>query len=219
MTRSILMLGSLNNTMRFLLGLLFMAILGNAQASATSFIAPLPKEKQTQQKKLPTNQPAKTLNEYWGLSYHFFNLDGSEISFGSPKSLAVKLGRHFSKSLSLEFGLAVPIKDDNATWNGLTTKVKVNALASLQLRKGVFNFKGIETYGLFGFDYSNLSTAVIQNSNLTQATKDYFDIAYGVGIRSRLGNSNMVGRVEYNRWLSQAHMGLSSLSLGVDYYF
>ncbi|WP_024852077.1 outer membrane beta-barrel protein [Hydrogenovibrio kuenenii] len=204
----------------------------NAYAT-TSFIPPLPEppkvtaikitahpqKKQTAPVTTLHKRAPKVLNEYWGLSYNFLSVENPGIEATSPKVFMINVGHHLDDSLAVEASMAVPSSDQTVTWNGQSANQKVSVLFTLQLRKGFINIKGVEAYGLFGVAYSNLSTAVIQNNTLQQATRESADIAYGLGVRSRLGLSNMTGHMEYNRLLGQPQFGLSSLSLGVNYYF
>lgn len=214
-------------------GWILTSLFSNAYA-VTSFIPPLPeatskvttvkvtakpqKKQRNPITRLP-NHPPKKLSEYWGLSYHFLSVENPGVSATSPKVFMVNVGHHLDDSLAVEASMAVPTSGETVTWSGQSANQKVNVLFTLQLRKGFINIKGVEAYGLFGVAYSNLSTAVIQSSTLQQTTRETTDIAYGLGIRSRFGLSNMTGHVEYNRLLGQTQFGLSSLSLGVDYYF
>lgn len=198
------------------------AIFSTANA-ATSFVPPLPQPKKVQPAPVVISHPIqtspKTLTEYWGLSYNLLTIDNPGISSTSLKVLMVKVGHHLSNSLALETRIAIPTVDETVTWNGQSANQRVNVLAELQLRKGFINVQGVEAYGLFGLSYTNLSTAVIQSSTLQQVNRENTDLSYGLGIRGRLGQTNIMGYAEYNRLLGQANFNLSRVSFGIDYYF
>ncbi|MDX1795549.1 MAG: porin family protein [Hydrogenovibrio sp.] len=168
----------------------------------------------------PASAETKLLTNYWGISYHFLNLDTPGVAAINPKMVVVDIGHHLSPSWSLETRMGVPSTEETIEWNGQTANQRVNLLFTAQMRKGVVNYKGAELYGVFGLTYSNVSTGALQSGTLTQATKEALDLSYGLGVRFRLATlSRMTGHIEYDRLTSLTQQGLSSLNIGVNYYF
>ncbi|BBN60625.1 outer membrane beta-barrel protein [Hydrogenovibrio marinus] len=205
---------------------LVLGIFGIANA-ATSNIPPLPQPLpvqkaplQTQQTVAASNPSAKRiLTDYWGLSYHVFSIANPDVSSSTPKSVMLKLGHHLNDTLAIEAGLATPISDDKVNWSGQSAYQKVDTLFTIRLRKAFVNMEGIEAYGLLGAAYTKLDTGMVESGALVQGYKESTDFAFGFGARSRLGTTNMTGYVEYNRLVNESKFGLSSVSVGVDYYF
>jgi hypothetical protein len=195
--------------------------------AATSNIPPLPQPLPVQKTSQQTHQTAvlahpsakRILSDYWGLSYHVFSIDNPDVSSSSPKSVMLKLGHHLNDTLAVEAGLATPLSDDKVHWSGQSAYQKVDTLFTIRLRKAFINMEGIEAYGLLGAAYTKLDTGMVTGGALVQGYKESTDIAFGFGARTRLGSTNMTGYVEYNRLVNESKFGLSSVSVGVDYYF
>lgn len=216
---------SLKRLLRMALYWLALGIVGSANA-ATSNIPPLPQPLPVQKSPQPTQQAAvsspltpRTLVDYWGLSYHVFSIDNPDVSSSTPKSAMLKLGHHLNNTLAVEAGLATPLSDDKVYWSGESAYQKVDTLFTIRLRKAFINMEGIEAYGLLGAAYTKLDTGFVEGGALVQGYKESTDFAFGFGARTRLGTTHMTGYVEYNRLVNESKFGLSSVSVGVDYYF
>lgn len=159
------------------------------------------------------------LQDYWGLSYQLVTVDAPGIAAIAPLVPVFSIGHHLEPGLALEVQIGLPSSEETVQWNGQTLKQKVNSLLTGRFRKGILNHAGFETYGVLGITYSDLNSAVIQNNQLVAPKKQSVDLSYGLGTRFQLGQSNMTGHLEYNRLLTLSNFNLSSLQLGINYYF
>lgn len=156
--------------------------------------------------------------DYWGLSYQQLFINTPNLSSSAPKSLGLTLGHHLDPTTAVEFLTLLPSSEETVTWNSLQTKQSVDFLVNTRLRKGMINYSGFEFYGLLGLNFISLQYTNDSNT-LDQAEKMSLDIHYGVGTRFRLGQSALMGHIEYTHLLNSGSLDLSSLGLGISYYY